>query len=40
LGTLKKRLPNVPILALTATATSQVRVDIIKNLNMENALYF
>src|SRR6184192_1266633 len=33
---LRKRLPDVPIMALTATATEQVRADIIKELNLRD----
>ncbi|CAH0554697.1 unnamed protein product [Brassicogethes aeneus] len=38
LGCLKKMLPDVPILAVTATATNKVRNDIIKSLNLKNPL--
>jgi len=33
---LRKHLPDVPIMALTATATEQVRADIIKELNLRD----
>src|SRR6266702_7996044 len=33
---LRKQLPDVPIMALTATATEQVRADIIKELNLRD----
>ncbi len=38
LGTLKETLPNVPIIALTATATIQVETDIIKSLKLNDPL--
>ncbi|XP_043107034.1 Werner syndrome ATP-dependent helicase homolog isoform X2 [Puntigrus tetrazona] len=38
LGKLKKNLPGVPILALTATASPSIREDIIKSLNLINPL--
>lgn len=38
LASLRKSLPNVPILALTATAVPKVQVDVIESLNMENPL--
>lgn len=41
LSQLKKNFPGVPLLALTATATESVRIDIIKQLKMsEQTLYF
>ena len=41
LSELKQNFPEVPILALTATATESVRIDIIKQLKMSNdTLYF
>src|SRR5207302_5225120 len=33
---LRKHLPDVPVMALTATATEQVRADIIKELNLRD----
>nr|XP_043618637.1 ATP-dependent DNA helicase Q-like 3 [Erigeron canadensis] len=38
LASLRKRLPDVPILALTATAVPKVQADVIESLNMENPL--
>lgn len=38
LGIMKRQFPNVPILGLTATATSRVTVDIQKILNIEGCL--
>lgn len=40
LGDIRKRLPNVPIMALTATATENVKVDVMNNLGMTNAEFF
>lgn len=40
LSKLKKLLPGVPIIALTATATEKVRSDIIKHLKLERAKTF
>uniref|UniRef100_A0AAY4E4Q1 DNA 3'-5' helicase n=1 Tax=Denticeps clupeoides TaxID=299321 RepID=A0AAY4E4Q1_9TELE len=38
LGKLKKALPNVPIVALTATASPSIREDIVKSLILKNPL--
>ena len=40
LNILKKNFPNVPLLALTATATDRVKHDIINNLGMKDCLTF
>ena len=40
LKTLKENFPNIPIIALTATATSKVREDIINELALENPQIF
>ena len=40
LGRLKIEYPSVPTMALTATATEVVRMDIIDNLKLKNCLYF
>ena len=37
---LKEEFPEVCILALTATATEEIRIDIMKQLKMKDALYF
>ncbi|XP_052091663.1 bifunctional 3'-5' exonuclease/ATP-dependent helicase WRN-like isoform X2 [Mytilus californianus] len=36
LGNLKNRFPNIPIMALTATATQEVRKDICRSLNLKD----
>ncbi|KAK9055578.1 hypothetical protein SSX86_026662 [Deinandra increscens subsp. villosa] len=38
LASLRKRLPDIPILALTATAVPKVQVDVIESLDMKNPL--
>ncbi len=40
LGMLKKLFPQVPVIALTATATEKVREDIIRHLNLKKAPIF
>ncbi|XP_073833029.1 Bloom syndrome helicase [Musca autumnalis] len=40
LGILRKRFPNVPTMALTATATPRVRMDILKQLNLQKPKWF
>ena len=40
LGILRDNYPRVPILALTATATEKVKIDIIKLLKMDYPYYF
>ncbi|HEX2617635.1 MAG TPA: RecQ family ATP-dependent DNA helicase, partial [Flavobacteriales bacterium] len=40
LGTLKERFPQVPVIALTATADRAVRADIAENLKLRGARYF
>jgi bloom syndrome protein len=40
LGELKKRFPNVPVMALTATANSRVRADVTRQLNIPNCKWF
>ncbi|XP_039491689.1 Bloom syndrome protein homolog [Drosophila santomea] len=40
LGVLKKRFPNVPTIALTATATPRVRLDILAQLNLKKCKWF
>lgn len=40
LGVLKTNFPNIPIIALTATANLQTRNDIIKQLNLDDAQVF
>ncbi|XP_076955418.1 ATP-dependent DNA helicase Q-like 3 [Bidens hawaiensis] len=38
LASLRKRLPGIPVLALTATAVPKVQADVIESLDMENPL--
>lgn len=40
LSTLKKRFPETPILALTATVTEVVKQDIISKLGIEGCFFF
>ena len=40
LDILRERFPDVPIMALTATATTAVKQDIVKSLNIPNVLVF
>ncbi|GAB0094795.1 DNA helicase [Sergentomyia squamirostris] len=40
LSVLRNNYPNVPIIALTATATPRVRIDILKQLNLNNCKWF
>lgn len=40
LGVLRKRFPQVPTMALTATATPRVRMDILKQLNLTKPKWF
>ncbi|XP_068153147.1 recQ-like DNA helicase Blm [Drosophila tropicalis] len=40
LGILRKRFPNVPTMALTATATPRVRLDILSQLNLTHCKWF
>uniref|UniRef100_A0A1B0GCZ3 RecQ-like DNA helicase BLM n=1 Tax=Glossina morsitans morsitans TaxID=37546 RepID=A0A1B0GCZ3_GLOMM len=40
LGILRHRFPNVPMMALTATATPRVRMDILRQLNLTNTKWF
>ena len=37
---IKKSFPNLPILAVTATAPNKIREDVIHQLNMKNTLFF
>ena len=40
LGEIRKQFKNVPVMALTATATENVKMDVIQNLGMDNAEVF
>ncbi len=40
LGYFKEQYPDIPMMALTATANSQVRMDILHNLRIENCEFF
>ncbi|XP_031636552.1 Bloom syndrome protein homolog [Contarinia nasturtii] len=40
LGVLRQRFPNVPVMALTATATTRVRADIVQQLSLKNCKWF
>uniref|UniRef100_A0A0K8WKZ0 RecQ-like DNA helicase BLM n=3 Tax=Bactrocera latifrons TaxID=174628 RepID=A0A0K8WKZ0_BACLA len=40
LGILRKRFPKVPTMALTATATPRVRIDILRQLNLTHTKWF
>ena len=40
LSTLKDDFPGIQILCLTATATAEVRYDVIESLRLKDALYF
>jgi len=40
LGTIRDRFPNVPFIALTATATANVKMDVMINLQMKGATVF
>jgi len=40
LGFLKKKFPKTPVLALTATATEQVKIDVISKLGIEQCYFF
>ena len=40
LGTLRNDFPDVPLMALTATATENVKVDVMQNLSMKNCQVF
>lgn len=37
---LRTRFPNIPVMALTATATTRVRADIVKQLSLRNCKWF
>lgn len=40
LGILKQMFPTVPVLALTATATSSVKEDVVQALGLVNCIVF
>lgn len=40
LGMLRERFPRVPVMALTATATTRVRADIVQQLNLKDCKWF
>ncbi|RMY10426.1 hypothetical protein D0867_08401 [Hortaea werneckii] len=40
LGEIRRKFPGVPVMALTATATENVKVDVIHNLSMKNCEVF
>ena len=40
LSSIKRKFPNTPILALTATVTEVVKQDIINRLRIQNCYYF
>ena len=37
---LKRKFPNLPILAITATAPNKIREDVISQLSMVNTIFF
>jgi len=40
LGVLKQKFPNIPMLALTATATTSVKEDVVQALGLVNCVVF
>jgi bloom syndrome protein len=40
LGILKQKFPNIPVLALTATATASVKEDVVQALGLVNCVVF
>ncbi|EGW32692.1 uncharacterized protein SPAPADRAFT_49652 [Spathaspora passalidarum NRRL Y-27907] len=40
MGLFKTKFPNVPVMALTATANERVRADVITHLNLNNPVFF